>query len=223
MDELKNKMAGEIVLAPNPGLAMKKWRELFKIPQMELANYLNISASTISDYESGRRKSPGIGVVKRFIDALLEIDKNKGGEIIKRFQQKSEGFFEAINFMQAVTADKFARLIKAKTVACTDALDRLIFGATIVDSLKVILDMPYENLIRIYSTTSQRALFFTGVETGRSPMVAVRVAPIKPAIVVIHSPKKVDPLAIRIAESEHIPLMQCNTRINKVREILKKL
>jgi putative transcriptional regulator len=38
-------------------------------------------------------------------------------------------------------------------------------------------------------------------------MVAVRVAPTKPAAVVVHSPKVVDVLAIRLADREMIPLV----------------
>ena len=79
MNSLKQKIAGEITLAKNPGAAIKKWREIFGITQTELADYLKITPSTISDYESNRRKSPGIGVIQRFIEALIEIDTKKGG------------------------------------------------------------------------------------------------------------------------------------------------
>ena len=81
MEQLKVKIAGEISLSPDPGAAMKKWREVFGITQTDLSRYLKITASTISDYESNRRKSPGIGVIKRFVDAIVQIDLEKGGEI----------------------------------------------------------------------------------------------------------------------------------------------
>jgi len=46
------------------------------------------------------------------------------------------------------------------------------------------------------------------VRLGRSPMVAVRVSPIKPAVVVIHGPRgNVDPLAIELAKAEGIPFI----------------
>ncbi|MBU4201932.1 MAG: helix-turn-helix domain-containing protein, partial [Candidatus Altiarchaeota archaeon] len=61
--EITRKIAGEIVLADAPGKSMRKWREIFGIKQNSLAQKLGISASVISDYESGRRKSPGIGFV----------------------------------------------------------------------------------------------------------------------------------------------------------------
>ncbi|MEM1651660.1 MAG: transcriptional regulator, partial [Sulfolobales archaeon] len=59
----------------------------------------------------------------------------------------------------------------------------------------------------IMGLSSIRALIFTAVSTGRSPMVAVRVAPTKPAAVVIHQPKTVDTLAIRLADREMLPLV----------------
>jgi predicted transcriptional regulator len=39
----------------------------FKISQTELADHLKLSPSVISDYESGRRKSPGIQTIKKII------------------------------------------------------------------------------------------------------------------------------------------------------------
>ena len=59
MEQLAVTIAGEITLSKDPGGSMKKWREIFGISQTELADYLKVSSSTISDYEGGRRKSPG--------------------------------------------------------------------------------------------------------------------------------------------------------------------
>jgi putative transcriptional regulator len=44
MDDLEEKIAGEIAMAESAGSTMKKWRELFGISQVELAKYLKISA-----------------------------------------------------------------------------------------------------------------------------------------------------------------------------------
>ncbi|MGC9010362.1 MAG: transcriptional regulator, partial [Sulfolobales archaeon] len=55
--------------------------------------------------------------------------------------------------------------------------------------------------------TSERVLVFTKVSTGRSPMIAIRVAPIKPAAVVFHGGRRIDPLAITLADKESIPLI----------------
>ena len=60
--------------------------EIFGISQTELANKLNITSSTISDYEGGRRKSPGIGVISRLVASLLELDRKRGGKIKKQLE-----------------------------------------------------------------------------------------------------------------------------------------
>ena len=59
VDEFKQRIAGEIALSSNPGRTIKKWREEFGLSQHQLADAMGVSHSVISDYESGRRKSPG--------------------------------------------------------------------------------------------------------------------------------------------------------------------
>jgi len=228
MEQLKTRIAGEIALSADPGASMKKWREVFAITQTDLSKHLKITPSTISDYEGNRRKSPGIAVIKRFVDALVDIDISKGGELIKRFKEAEapKEFFDAVNFPRSVTGAEFCRAIKAKAVACEEKLSSLnLYGCTIIDSIKVILELPYESFMKIYSTTTQRALLFTSVSTGRSPMVAIRVSPIKPALVVMHGlkPDKIDKLAVKIAESEGIPLLVVSEPLEEIKNALKNL
>jgi len=226
LEQLKVKIAGEISLSADPGAAMKKWREVFGISQTELSKYLKITPSTISDYEGNRRKSPGIGVVHRFVDAIVQIDVEKGGELVKRFNEAEmpAEFFDAVNFPRGISGEEFCKAIKGKAVAMEDKLSQVqLYGCTMIDSIKVILELPYESFMKIYSTTTQRALLFTNVSTGRSPMVAIRVSPIKPALVVLHGlkPDKVDKLAVKIAESEGIPLLLTSMEMPELKTILK--
>ncbi|HUV34011.1 MAG TPA: hypothetical protein VMW22_03715, partial [Candidatus Desulfaltia sp.] len=52
-----------------------------------------------------------------------------------------------------------------------------------------------------------RALVFSGVSRGRSPMIAVKISPFKPRIIVLHGVKgEIDPLAVQLARHEGIPL-----------------
>ena len=81
--EVAKYIAGEIALADNPGLAIKKWRVLFGVSQREIADKLNISSSVISDYETGRRKSPGTKFIRQIVRKLIEIDISRGGEVLK--------------------------------------------------------------------------------------------------------------------------------------------
>ncbi|MCI4342348.1 MAG: transcriptional regulator, partial [Thermoplasmata archaeon] len=47
----------------------------------------------------------------------------------------------------------------------------------------------------------------SNVRYGRSPMVAIRAHPLKPAAVILSHPGRIDPLAIRLSEVENIPLL----------------
>ena len=85
--KLAKDMVGEIVMAENSEKVIKKWRNIFKISQKSLANELDITPSVISDYESGRRKSPGIKVIKKMVDAMISIDEKRGGRVIIEFSK----------------------------------------------------------------------------------------------------------------------------------------
>lgn len=226
MDRLNVKIAGEIALSDKPGSTMKKWREIFGITQAELGEFMKISASTISDYEGNRRRSPGIVVVKRFVDALIAIDTHEGGGVTKRLREetKEEKFFEPIEFSQSVSATDFAKIIEAKVVANGELLDaKKLYGYTILDSIKIILEMPYTEFPKLYGSSPERAFVFTEVSTGRSPLVVVRVSQIKPSVIVLHEIDKVDKLAIKIAQVEKIPLLLTKLSMAEMRERLKKL
>jgi putative transcriptional regulator len=214
---LKERIAGEITLSETPGSTMKKWRELFGISQIELAKYIKISPSTISDYEGNRRASPGAGIIRRFIDALFMIDSQRGSEVIRnleKFENKEEqSFYTTHDFSAPISGTDFARLIDAKIVTNPNYLDTIkLFGYTLIDSLRVILEISPGEYPRLFGTTNERAFIFDQVSTGRSPMVVVRVAPIKPKVVVIQNLDTVDKLAIKISQIEHIPLL--TTRLN---------
>src|SRR5271155_3031770 len=148
MDTLQERIAGEITLSDSPGSNMKKWRELFGISQVELAKYLKISASTISDYEGNRRASPGVGIIKRFVKALLFLDEQKGSEVtrnLQKFNARKEEAGSAYlikDFSTPISGVDFARLIEAKIAANPGVLDSVkLFGYTMLDSLKVILEI----------------------------------------------------------------------------------
>ncbi len=228
MDKVKMEIAGEISLSDDPGSTMRKWREIFEISQVELAKYLGISVSTISDYESNRRKSPGTAVIKRFVNALFEIDLARGGNIISKFKEKenTNEYFEAHEFARSLLLDQFVDLIKGKVITNNDITDQIrVYGYTLIDSIKVILDMPFSYFHRLYGNVNQRVFIFTGVSTGRSPFVVVRVSPAKPSAIVLHGlqEKDVDKLAIAISEREHIPMILCNTPLEEIRKVLNRI
>jgi len=98
---LTKKIAGEVVLSDDPGSVLRKWREEFKISQLDMARHLRISPSVISDYESGRRSSPGSKTIRRLVEAMLEIDQSSGRRFSRRFE---EPFSEVIPSIRELPA-----------------------------------------------------------------------------------------------------------------------
>jgi len=227
MEKIKHEMAGEITLSPTPGSTMKKWREIFAITQVELASLLKISPSTISDYEGNRRKSPGSGVIKRFVNSLIAIDHERGNPILSKLQQgveRTEEYFEIHEFATSISAVDFQKMIGGNIVANEELMKvKKIYGYTLMESLKIILEMPYSQFPKLYGSMSERAFVFSQVSTGRSPMVVIRVTPMKPSLVVLHGIKEIDPLAIKIAEREQIPVITTNMDLAKMKEALNKI
>src|SRR3989338_7955472 len=229
MDQLQMIIAGEITLSKDSGSAMKKWREIFGISQTELAQHLKVSSSTISDYEGGRRKSPGIGVVKRLVDSLIAIDKNRGAKVSRQLEKDfspKESPFDTHEFFAAVDGKEFQKKIGAECAANSLRLKEMqIYGYTIIDSIKVILDVPVHEYMQLYGKTPDRALIFEHVESGRSPLIAVKIGrfstDMEPSIVVLHGiTKDVDKVAIKIAESEKIPLLITSKSIEEIKKSL---
>jgi len=226
-EKIKNEIAGEITLSPTPGSTMKKWREIFAITQVDLAAVLKISPSTISDYEGNRRKSPGSGVIKRFVNSLVSIDRERGNPILSKLLsgvEKSEEYFELHEFATSISAVDFQKAIGGSVVANEELMKvKKIYGYTLMESLKIILEMPFNQFPKLYGSMSERAFVFTQVSTGRSPMVVIRVTPMKPSLVVLHGIKEIDPLAIKIAEREQIPVIATNMDLAKMKDVLNKL
>ncbi len=230
MDSLQERIAGEITFSESPGSTMKKWRELFGISQVELSKHLKISTSTISDYEGNRRLSPGAGIIKRFVLSLFEIDSTKGGEVTRNLEKMNlpkaaeDPFYSIHDFSAPINGIDFARLIDAKIAANPNYLDNIrIFGYTLLDSLRVILEISPSEYSKLFGTTNERAFIFDQVSTGRSPMVVVRVAPIKPRIIVVRNIDNIDKLAIKIAQIEKIPLLTTKISVEEMRNRLNNI
>jgi putative transcriptional regulator len=230
VDELRERIAGEITLSDSPGSAMKKWRELFNVTQIELAKQIKISASTISDYESNRRLSPGVSVIKRFVDALFFIDNEHGSPTrigLERLSPKVDEktpFYTIHDFSAPISGTDFNRIIEGRVLASPTYLDSVkLFGYTRLDSLRVILEMSPSEYPKLFGSTTERAFVFERVSTGRSPLVVVRVAPIKPKLIVIHNVTTVDKLAIKIAQVERIPLLTTKLDADEMYKRLNKL
>ncbi|MFX1319469.1 MAG: helix-turn-helix domain-containing protein [Promethearchaeota archaeon] len=232
-ENLLRSIAGEITLAENPGRVMKKWREQFNIAQHELALHLSISPSVISDYESGRRKSPRVETIRKFAQGLIEIDESRGGQIVSAFirllgqEIPSEILLDIREFPAAIPAQLLIDHLECKTIVPDTVPDREIFGYTTVDSLRAILQLTPDQMVKLYGATPNRAAIFTHVSTGRSPMVAIRTSQmglgsaVRPSIVILQGPRKVDPVASKIAKVENIPLYL--SLFKKTEDLIRRL
>lgn len=71
-------IAGSVVLSDNPPLQLKHWRKKFGVKQADLAKRMAITASVLSDYEKGRRPSPGANFIKRYLQSLYYLARVGG-------------------------------------------------------------------------------------------------------------------------------------------------
>ena len=224
---LSEKIAGEITLSPLPGKTIRKWRGVFGISQTDLANHLNLSPSVISDYESGRRKSPGIQTVKKIIEAFVEIDEKRGAKILHQYDsmfETQEGILEIMEYPFTIPAEEFIKEINGNILTSTElGLKKNVKGFTLVDSVKTIETINSGDYNRLYGWSTERAILFTGIRYGRSPMIAIRVHPVKPTVVVYHRPGSVDSLAIKLADRENIPLVTTNLPLDELKKKLIRI
>jgi len=224
---LSEKIAGEITLSPKPGQTIRKWRNIFSISQTDLANYLNLSPSVISDYESGRRKSPGIQTIRKIIEAFVEIDDTRGGKILHQYNsmiETQEGILEIMEYPYTIVAETFIKEIQGNILTTSKiGLKKSVKGFTLVDSVKTIETINSGDYNRLYGWSTERAIIFTGIRYGRSPMIAIRVHPVKPTVVVYHKPGSVDSLAIKLADRENIPLVVTSLKLDDLKKKLVKI
>ena len=222
--EIREKIAGEVVLSPHPGRTLRKWREDFAISQRDLARRLTTVPSVISDYEAERRASPGAGFIRRYVDALLAIDLENGGKVGQRLGMHplSDGILGMREFAVAIPLRTLSDRLDARAVSRVD-LHRDVHGFTVLDAPRAILSIDASRFVEVYGWTTQRALIFANVKYGRSPMVAIRAHPLKPAAVVFANPGRVDPLAVRLSEVENIPLLTTALGAPAILERLEEL
>ncbi|MFA6805586.1 MAG: helix-turn-helix domain-containing protein [Candidatus Methanomethylophilaceae archaeon] len=223
--ELKEKIAGEITLSQDPGKAIRKWREEFGLSQHELAEAMGISHSVISDYESGRRKSPGVTVIRKMVEAFIKLDIEKGSPVISRYlpDYRMDCILAMDEFDRGIDENVFISAINGKNLNNEKTPVKRIYGYTIVDSIKAILNLSSEDYLKIYGWSIERAIIFTNVHYGRSPMVAIRAHPLTPAMVVYQRPDETDQLAIKLAKLEGIPLVATELSVEELVQRMNKL
>jgi len=221
---LARRIAGEIILSSKPGATMRKWRELFAVSQMRLSDKMIVSSSVISDYESGRRPSPGTKFVRRFVWALLKIDEERGSRFIHEFAKLTSSPSNAIvdlrEFPIPVRVEYLCKAIEGKAVACLDQYVKEVNGYTVVDSKRAVETLSGSEYSQLFGATTERALIFTNIENGISPMLIVRISNLKPRVVIFHGTQP-DEYSIHLAEYDRIQLIYSN--LSSVERLVKSL
>lgn len=115
--------------------------------------------------------------------------------------------YDIHEYAAPVSLSDFAGVIGAASLC--GPMDQAIYGYTVINSLNAILQLSSSEFNRIYGWSTERALIFTDVSTGKSPMVAIRVTPFKPRCVVLQGigPGEVHPLIPRLAEHDRITVL----------------
>jgi len=227
--QLAERIAGEITLSDDPGATLRKWRTDFGVTQTDLADHLDVSSSVVSDYESGRRESPGIGVVARIVAGLLDIDERRGGDRIRQHARVLSAGFESdiVNDLReyptAVSLDRFYESVGA--TALTDGDHDHVTGHTVIDSIEAITRLSSEEFYRLYGQSTSRALVFTNVTRGESPLVAMRVVNPTPNAVVLHGLDRADlwEHAPKLARLDGFSLAVTDEPIDDVLEALREI
>jgi len=205
------RIAGDIVLSDSPGAAMRKWREYFEVSQQEAARSMGVSPSVLSDYEKGRR-TPGAGFVRKFVRALLKIDAERGSRKVENLSRAlgipMTAVIDMQEFREPMTLEDLILAVDGILLYPDYPKGVVAYGYTVIDSIKAIVELSSMQFYALLGSVPERAVVFTRVTAGRSPMVAVRVSLVKPSVIVLHGPRThVDYLSIELARLDRVPLV----------------
>ena len=190
---------------------------------------LDVSASVVSDYESGRRENPGVRVVSRIVEGLLAIDERRGGDRVRQHARVlSAGFDQDVvhdlrEYSATVPLRRFHRAVDAETVTAGTA--EVIAGHTVINSVEAIKRLSSEEFYRLYGQSTSRALVFSEVTRGESPLVAMRVVNPTPNAVVLHGIDEADlwEHAPELARIEGCSLAVCPAGLDDLLARLREL
>lgn len=195
------------------------------LKQILLAKELGITASVLSDYESGRRSSPGIKFVRKYVEGLVKLDEEHNKLLGRGNEMSNRSAFMGMGeFGSPVSAKKIVEMVSGKVLTGKSLLDSSIHGYTILDSIKAIYTLSGSDFYSVFGQTTERVLIFTKVGLGRSPLIAIRVSQLKPRMVILHGPTTVDRLALDLASREKMVLVLSElTPEHELLEIFQKI
>jgi len=224
IENVAKKIIGDIVWSEKPGVEMKKWREIFKVSQSEIAKVMGVSSSVIADYERGKRM-PGSLFIKKFVSALIDLDSRRDYVIIKELAKAYTLNLPYIDdmgdFERPVSAYEVVKAVDGIIPVSNFDPNLKVYGYIVADSIKAITSLSGLEFYQFLSYSLGRVVVLTKVTTGRSPMIALKIAPLKPSLVILHKPIRMDPLALYLAEREQINLVIACKNENEIINSLK--
>ena len=168
--------------------------------------------------------------MKKFIAGLISLDEIRGAPTIKKYSMdlQDEAIIDIAEFTVGINPSVLIEVIEGELQKehegeSENYIRRPIMGYTLIDSILGVLRFSSMDYMKVYGRSTERALLVTKVAYGRSPMIAVRSHPIKPAMVIYIKPDKVDRLAIRLARLERIPLVTTELDVEELSRRLRKL
>jgi len=156
------------------------------------------------------------------------MDEENGGKHIQKYSTmlfsnvEDDVIYDIHEYAAAIPLKDFSEAIGC-TLLC-GSIDQVLFGYTVVNSLNAIMQLSSDEFNRIYGWSTERALVFTNVSTGKSPMVAIRVTPFKPRCVVLQGIETSDvhPIVEKMAERDHITVMCTSMDVDKIVSTLRE-
>lgn len=222
-ENLERNIVADIVMADDAGSVIRKWREVFGIYQSDLAKKMNVRSSIISDYESGRRKSPGAAVIRNMAEAFVSIGMN--GDAVGNMQSTlQDAIIDSGPMRTPKSLTEITTALSGKILSDDSCMKSILPGYVIVDSLRAIVTFSPAEFCEMHGIVSGKAVVFAGAERGRSPLVAIKVAKVRPGAVIFYGISQLDRVAEKIARTEKIPVILSGFKtIDEVAAALRSL
>ena len=227
---IKKRIVGELIYSKNISEALKRCRQIFRVSQKELSKELKISPSVISDYENSRRKTPGFSFIKKIVDALVYLDTKSEYRTLKNIEALCKtsiplsDLVDISSFRKKTSFQELVKHIHGRVLTSSEIRPAEIHGYVIIDNFEFILRLDIDDFSILNKWVPRRALILSKITSGKTSLTAMKLKGTRPGLVILHNLKKIDPLTIKLAETEKIALVASRTKtLNDLQLLLKKL